>query len=292
MTQTAGELLRLALEEKPLQMIGVSNPYLAIMAQECGFRAFYLSGAGVANFSFGLPDLDMMTLDNILDQANRITNAVKTPLLVDVDTGWGGGLLLERAIQQLCRIGVAGVHLEDQTWPKRCGHRHGKKVVPIPVMIERLKRALDARQDRSFVVMARTDAYEAEGISGVIQRGVAYREAGADMFFPEALTSLEEYRQVKIAVDCPVLANLTEFGQTPTFSKNELARSGIDIVLYPLSINRVMNEAAYHALQTIRKQGTQRSLIPSMETREKLYERLNYIFWENRSRDAHTHQEK
>ena len=231
-----GQKFRQALaQEKPLQIVGTINAYAAIMAQEVGFRAIYLSGAGVANASYGLPDLGMTTLDNVLIDAGRITSAVDIPLLVDIDTGWGNSLMIQRSIRCMERIGVAAVHMEDQPFEKRCGHRPNKTVISTNAMVDRLKSAVDARQDPSFVVMARTDAYAGEGLEKTIERCRAYENAGADMHFIEALTNLKDYQAFSNALKCPILANMTEFGRTPLYTKEELAEVGVGLILYPLS---------------------------------------------------------
>lgn len=266
--------------EKPLQIAGVMNAYVAIMATDIGFKALYLSGAGVANSAFGLPDLEMTTLDSVAEEVRRITAAVDTPLLVDIDTGWGNTLLLARTIKMMEAAGAAAVHLEDQPFGKRCGHRQGKKVVSIEKMTDRIKAAADARKDAHFVIMARTDAFAAEGLKKTIDRALAYVEAGADMIFLEALTDLSHYAECHRHIKVPLLANITEFGLTPLFTLEELAAAGIDMALYPLSANRAMNLAALKTLQTIRTEGTQRSLLSSMQTREELYGFLNYAHYE------------
>lgn len=272
-----GELFRKALlEEKPFQIVGVINAFTALMAEKAGFKALYLSGAGVANAAYGLPDLGMTSLDNILEEARRILSAVSLPLLVDIDTGWGSSLNIARAIKLLSSAGVAAIHIEDQIFPKRCGHRPGKKLISSHEMVERIQAAVNARTDPSFVIIARCDAFATEGLEGVIQRGIAYRQAGADMLFPEALHTLEEYQKVKEQVGIPLLANLTEFGVSPLFTVKELAEANVDAALYPLSLMRIMNLAAAKALQEIRVQGTQKCLLQEMQTREELYGFLHY----------------
>ena len=275
--QRPGQRLWAALnQEKPLQMVGVINAYIALMATRLGYRALYLSGAGVANASYGLPDVEVTSLDNVLEDVQRITAAVETPLLVDIDTGWGSCLILMRAIKLLQRAGAAGIHLEDQKFPKKCGHLAGKSIVSIKEMVERIQAALDSREETSFVIMARTDAFNSEGLQGVIERALAYQEAGADMIFVEALSSLEDYASIKSALSCPVLANMTEFGKTPLFNLAQWAEIKMDVVLYPLSVMRVLNAAAFHALQEIRTHGTQENLLPYMQTRAELYDFLDY----------------
>ena len=269
-------------KEIPLQIVGTINAYQALQAQAVGFQALYLSGAGVANSSYGLPDLGMTTLDNVLEDARRITSRVGLPLLVDIDTGWGTSLMIERAVFELCRAGVAGVHIEDQVFEKKCGHLPGKKIVPLEEMVERITAAVAARPDPDFVIMARTDAFANEGLEGAIRRAIEYKRAGADMLFPEALTELKHYQAIKEACSLPQLANITEFGKTPLFTLEELKEAGIEMALYPLSANRAMNEAALNAYTIIRKEGTQTSLIPQMQTRNRLYEILEYDKYEKR----------
>ena len=273
---TPGNLFRQALaSEKPLQIIGTLNAYVALMAQKVGFKALYLSGAGVANSAYGWPDVGATTLDNVLEEARRITAATDLPLLVDVDTGWGSPYMLARTVKSMIRSGVAAIHIEDQVFEKRCGHLPGKELVSKQEMVDRLKSAADARKEPSFILMARTDAFAREGLAGTIERAIAYRDAGADMLFAEAIDSLEHYRMIKKAVGIPLLANLTEFGVTPLFAKEELIDI-VDMVLYPLSVNRTMNFAGLEALQTIRNRGTQKELLDQMQTRQELYQYLNY----------------
>lgn len=275
--ETQGLKFRKAItEESPLQIVGVMNAYVAMMAAKAGFKALYLSGAGVANSAFGLPDLGMTSLENIAEEARRITYAVEEPLLVDIDTGWGSPLMVARSIKTLQRAHVAGVHIEDQPLAKRCGHRSGKSLIPCGAMLDRLKAAVDARTDPHFVIMARTDAFAVEGIEKTIERAAAYIEAGADMIFLEALTELDHYALCRKSLSVPLLANLTEFGQTPLFSVHQMLEVGIDMILYPLSVNRAMNLAALKVLQTIRRDGSQQSLLEAMQTREELYGFLNY----------------
>lgn len=281
MSFAPGALFREALiQEQPLQIVGTINAYAALMAQSIGFRALYLSGAGVANASYGLPDLGMTTLDNVLTDARRIIEAVDLPLLVDIDTGWGSLLMIGRAIRSLEHAGVAAVHIEDQPFMKRCGHRSGKAIVSVEEMTDRLKAAVDARIDSSFVIMARTDASASEGIQRTIERCLAYEAAGADMHFMEAITSLEDYRLCSQLLSKPILANITEFGQTPLFSREELFRAGVSMILYPLSAWRAMNLAALKVFQEIRINGSQRECLDQMQTREELYGFLNYESYE------------
>ena len=280
-TRTGGERFRAALRaERPLQIAGTVNALCALLAEQAGFRAIYLSGSGVANASHGLPDLGMTTLQDVLEDARRITSVTQLPLLVDIDTGWGSGLTIGRAIRELERAGVAGVHLEDQVDAKRCGHRAGKQVVAAEEMIDRVKAAVDARSDPSLVVMARTDAAAVEGIDVAIERSLKYVEAGTDMIFAEALTTLDEYRRFTAAVGVPVLANLTEFGKTPLSTVDELREAGVQLVLYPLSAFRAMNAAALRVYRAIREEGTQRGVVQEMQTRAELYELLDYERWE------------
>lgn len=272
---TPGEKFRKALEqEQPLQIVGVPNAYCALMAEEVGFRAIYLSGAGVANLSYGVPDTGITTLKQVLVDVERITTAVDLPLLVDGDTGWDDP---KETISQLIDAGAAGVHLEDQVETKKCGHLEGKQLVSRQIMVERIKAAVTGKTEgSSFVIMARSDAFALEGLEGIIARGLAYREAGAEMLFAEALPSLETFRTVREAVGIPLLANLTEFGKTPYLSRKELEGSSIDMALYPLTISRLMNKVALKGLKTLRKEGSQESLIEEMQTRKELYHFLRY----------------
>ncbi len=278
-----GQRLRAALEQElPLQVVGTINAYTALMAERVGFRAIYLSGAGVANASFGLPDLGLTTLNDVLEDARRITSATKLPLLVDIDTGWGGAFMIARSIRQLIAAGVAGVHIEDQVQAKRCGHRPNKAVVPPSEMVDRIKAAVDARSDPDFVIMARTDAVAIEGLDAAIARACRYVEAGADMIFAEALTDLAHYRQFADAVEVPILANITEFGLTPLYTTTELASAGVRMVLYPLSAFRAMSAAALNVYTTLRNEGTQQRSIATMQTRQELYAFLNYHAYEEK----------
>lgn len=282
MPASQGQRFRQALkEEKPLQIVGTVNAYVALMAEKLGYRSLYLSGAGVANSSFGLPDLAVTTLDNVLEEARRITDRVNLPLLVDIDTGWGNSLMIARTMRSMIKAGVAAVHIEDQSADKRCGHREGKKIISINEMVDRIKAAADAKTDE-IVLMARTDAFSSEGLDRCIARGIAYCEAGAEMLFPEALHTLEQYREFKRAVKVPVLINLTEFGSTPLFSLQELAKADIDMALYPLSVNRAMNLAAEKMLTEIRRKGTQKAALDSMQTRNELYNYLDYYQFEKK----------
>ena len=268
--------------EKPLQLAGVINAYAAMMAERAGFRAVYLSGSGVATASYGLPDLGLTTLDNVAEDVRRITAATGLPLLVDADTAWGAAFMIARTVKTLASAGAAGIHIEDQVQAKRCGHRPGKQVVSTAEMCDRIKAAVDAKPSNDFVVMARTDAIAGEGVDAGIERAVAYREAGADMIFAEAVTDLADYRRFRSATGAPVLANITEFGKTPLFTLDELASVGVDIALYPLSAFRAMSQAAETVFNAIRREGTQRSVVPSMQTREELYEILDYHSYERK----------
>jgi methylisocitrate lyase len=282
---SAGERFRRALaEETPLQIAGTPNALVALMAERIGYRALYLSGAGVANLSFGLPDLGVTTLDNVLEDARRITGAVDLPLLVDVDTGFGAELMIERTVREMIRAGVAAIHIEDQVSDKRCGHRPGKALVPQQEMVDRIRAAVDARTEPGFVIMARTDAVAVEGLGKALERASAYAAAGADMIFPEALSDVAHYRAFKDAAGRPVLANLTEFGLTPGFTTAELASAGVDMALYPLSASRAMNRAAQRVLREIRERGTQAGVVAEMQTRVELYDLLGYERKEQRQR--------
>jgi methylisocitrate lyase len=280
---TAGTRFRTAIDaEKPLQIVGAINAYTARLAEASGFRALYLSGGGVAANSLGVPDLGISTMDDVLIDARRITDASTVPLLVDIDTGWGSAFNIARTIRSMIKAGVAAVHLEDQVGAKRCGHRPGKEVVSKSEMVDRVKAAVDARTDDSFVIMARTDALAVEGLDAAAERAVAYVEAGADMIFPEAITELAMYRQFKSMVKVPILANLTEFGQTPLFTTAELASANVDMVLYCCSAYRAMNAAARKVYETIRAEGTQKNVVPIMQTRADLYQFLNYHAYEEK----------
>ncbi len=275
--ESAGERFRAALDaERPLQIAGTINAYCALLAERAGFRAIYLSGAGVANASFGLPDLGVTTLDDVAEDVCRITDACPLPLLVDADTGFGPALVLARTVRRLAKAGAAGIHIEDQVQAKRCGHRPGKQLVSSGEMQDRLKAATDARDDASFVIMARTDSYAAEGLAQAVERANDYVEAGADMIFAEALTTLDEFRAFTSRLSVPVLANITEFGKTPLFGRDELGAAGVRMVLYPLSAFRAMSQAASSVYETLRATGTQRDSVDRMQTREELYEVIGY----------------
>jgi len=280
---SAGAKFRAALEaERPLQIVGAINAYTAMLAENAGFKALYLSGAGVANASFGLPDLGMTTLNDVCEDIRRITGACDLPLLVDADTGWGGAFMIGRTIAEMSRAGAAGCHLEDQVASKRCGHRPGKALVETEEMCDRIMAAVDGRSDRSFVIMARTDAHAVEGQRAALDRAIAYVEAGADMIFAEALTTLNEYKQFTAACKVPVLANLTEFGKTPLFSTAELAEVGVSMALYPLSAFRAMSKAAQQVYETLRADGTQQASLDNMQTRAELYTVLGYQAYEDK----------
>ena len=280
---SAGERFRAALEaEHPLQIVGTINAYTALLAEKAGHKAIYVSGAGVANASFGLPDLAMTTLNDVCEDIRRIASATDLPLLVDADTGWGTALMISRTVREMTRAGAAACHFEDQVAEKRCGHRPGKALVESSEMCDRLKAATDGRIDDGFVIMARTDAHAVEGQQAAIERAVAYAEAGADMIFAEALTTVEEYTQFTDAVNVPVLANLTEFGKTPLFTTDEMAAAGVRMTLYPLSAFRAMSAAALSVYETIRNDGTQQASVDSMQTREELYEVLGYQAYEDK----------
>ncbi|MCP1728225.1 methylisocitrate lyase [Natronospira proteinivora] len=266
--------------ERPLQVAGTINAYSALLAEQAGFRAIYLSGAGVANASYGLPDLGMTSLNDVCEDIRRITAATELPLLVDADTGFGQAFNIQRTVREMTRAGAAGLHLEDQVAAKRCGHRPGKALVPKQEMVDRIRAGVDGRQDEQFVIMARTDAHAVEGQQAAIDRACAYVEAGADMIFAEALQTLDEYRQFIDAVGVPVLANITEFGKTPLFTTEELGDAGVRMALYPLSAFRAMSRAALDVYQTLRKEGTQKNVIDRMQTREELYEVLGYHEYE------------
>lgn len=281
--QSAGARFRAALEaERPLQVVGTINAYTALLAERAGFKALYLSGAGVANASFGLPDLGMTSLNDVCEDIRRITGATGLPLLVDADTGWGAAFNIGRTVKEMIRAGAGALHLEDQVSAKRCGHRPGKALVPCAEMCDRIRAATDGRTDPAFVIMARTDAHAVEGQPQAIERAQAYVEAGADMIFAEALTTLDEYRQFTAAVPVPVLANITEFGKTPLFTTAELADAGVRLALYPLSAFRAMSAAAQAVYQALRRDGTQQAVVDTMQTRTELYEVLGYHDYERK----------
>jgi methylisocitrate lyase len=280
---SAGARFRAALEaEQPLQIVGTINAYTALLAERAGFRAIYLSGAGVANASFGLPDLAMTTLNDVCEDVRRIASATELPLLVDADTGWGSAFMIGRTIRDLTRAGAAACHLEDQVAVKRCGHRPGKALVDTAEMCDRLKAAVDGRTDDQFVIMARTDAHAVEGQQAAIDRAAAYIEAGADTIFAEALTTLDEYQQFTDVIEAPVLANLTEFGNTPLFTTDELREVGVRMALYPLSAFRAMSAAALNVYESLRQDGTQKAVVDTMQTRMELYDVLGYQAYEDK----------
>lgn len=283
MTNSQGLLFRHAVKEhKPLQVLGTINAYSAMLAESAGAKAIYLSGAGVANASYGLPDLGMTSLTEVLEDVRRITSACSLPLLVDIDTGWGNMFNIARTIQLMEKAGAAAVHIEDQVLSKRCGHRPNKAIVSLSEMGDRIKAAVDARQDPNFVIMARTDAHAVEGMNAAIERVALCVELGADMVFAEAMTSLEEYRVFTTQIKAPILANSTEFGKTPLFTREQFAEAGISLILYPLSAFRSMSQAALTTYQTIINKGTQESILSEMQTREALYGILGYHEYERK----------
>jgi len=278
-----GKKLRQAVEENnPLQVVGAVNANTAIMAEKVGHKALYLSGGGVAASSLGIPDLGITTLKDVLEDAYRITDLSSLPLLVDVDTGWGGAFNIARCTREMIRAGVAGMHIEDQVMQKRCGHRPNKAIISQSEMVDRVKSAIDAKTDSDFVVMARTDALAVEGMQSAIERAIACVEAGADMIFPEAMTTLEQYEQFVKAVNVPVLANITEFGSTPLFTSEELASVGVKLQLYPLSAFRAMSKAALNVYQHIKNDGHQKDVVDTMQTRMELYDMIGYHEYEQK----------
>jgi len=280
---TAGAKLRAAVkEEQPLQVVGAINAYHARMAERVGYRAIYLSGGGVAAGSLGIPDLGISTIDDVLTDVRRITDVCSLPLLVDADTGFGGAFNLARSVKALIKAGAAGCHIEDQVGAKRCGHRPGKEIVSSAEMVDRIKAAVDARGDDSFVIMARTDALANEGLNAALDRAAACVEAGADMVFPEAVTELPQYRAFAARTKVPVLANITEFGATPLWSVDELRGAEVSVVLYPLSAFRAMNAAALRVYEAVRKDGTQKHVVEAMQTRAELYDYLGYHAYEDK----------
>ena len=281
--QSAGARFRAALAaETPLQVMGTITAYAGLMAKRTGYKALYLSGGGVAANSLGVPDLGISTMEDVLTDARRIVDATGMPLLVDIDTGWGGAFNISRTIRNFERVGVAAVHMEDQVGQKRCGHRPGKEVVSTGEMVDRIRSAVDARVDPGFVIMARSDAAAVEGLDAAIERAVAYVDAGADMIFPEAMTSIDDYRKVKAAVGVPILANLTEFGSTPFYTTDELRDAGVDIALYCCGAYRAMNKAALNFYETVRRDGTQKHIIDTLQTRAELYDFLGYHAYEDK----------
>ena len=283
MSNTAGQKFRTAIkEESPLQVMGAITAYAGLMAKRTGYKALYLSGGGVAANSLGMPDLGISSMEDVLTDARRIVEATDMPLLVDIDTGWGGAFNIARTIKSCIRTGIAAVHMEDQVGQKRCGHRPGKEVVSLSEMVDRIRAAVDAKTDSSFVLMARTDAAAVEGIDSAIERACAYVEAGADMIFPEAMRSLDDYRRFKSAVKVPILANLTEFGSTPFFTTDELRDAGVDIALYCCGAYRAMNKAALNFYETVRREGTQKNIVDTLQSRADLYDFLNYHSYEDK----------
>jgi methylisocitrate lyase len=281
--RSQGSLFRAALHaEKPLQIVGAINAYAARLAEAAGFRALYLSGGGVAANSLGIPDLGISTMEDVLTDARRITDSTALPLLVDIDTGWGGAFNIARAVKSMTKAGAAAVHIEDQVSSKRCGHRPGKELVAAEEMADRIKAAVDARSDEQFVIMARTDALASEGLQAAIERARTYVAAGADMIFAEAVTEAAMYTKFRTAVGVPILANLTEFGQTPLFTREELAAAGVDMILYCCAAYRAMNAAALKVYEAIRADGTQRDVVPLMQTRDELYRYLDYHAYEEK----------
>ncbi len=282
-TLTAGGRFRKALaEEKPLQIVGTINAYAAMMAERVGHKAIYLSGGGVANASYGLPDLGMTSCNDVLEDVRRISSAVETPLLVDIDTGWGGAFNIQRTVKEMIKAGAAAVHIEDQVAQKRCGHRPNKEIVTQGEMVDRVKAAVDGKTDDDFFIIARTDAFQMEGLDAAVERARACIEAGADGIFAEAVHTLEDYKAFSSAIDAPLLANITEFGATPLFNKAELGEVGCSMVLYPLSAFRAMNKAALAVYQNILDKGDQKDVVDLMQTRMELYDFLNYHDFEQK----------
>jgi methylisocitrate lyase len=285
MTQhlSPGARFRKALKDNhPLQIVGTINAYTAMMAEKVGHQAIYLSGGGVANASFGLPDLGMTTMNDVVEDVRRITAASNAPLLVDIDTGWGGAFNIARTIREMEKAGAAAVHIEDQVAQKRCGHRPNKEIVSQDEMVDRIKAAVDARVDDDFFIMARTDAFQKEGLEAAIERAKACVAAGADGIFAEAVTELEHYKAFSEALDVPILANITEFGATPLYNRKELAEAGAAMVLYPLSAFRAMNKAALNVYETLLEKGDQKDVVDQMQTRMELYDFLNYHDFEQK----------
>jgi len=279
---TPGQRFRHALaENSPLQIMGTINAYTALMATKIGHKAIYISGGACANASYGLPDLGMTSMNDVLEDARRITAVVDTPLVIDIDTGWGGAFNIARTIKESIRAGVAAVHIEDQVAAKRCGHRPNKEIVSTEEMVDRIKAAVDAKTDDSFFIMARTDSYAGEGLQSAVDRAGAYVDAGADGIFAEAMATLEEYTAYNKAVNAPLLANMTEFGMSPLFDTRELAAHGVDMVLYPLTATRAMNKAAEMVYRDVLEKGHQRDVVDDMQTRMELYDYLNYHEYEN-----------
>ncbi len=282
-SSSPGAKLKAALKtEKPLQIVGVINAYCAIMAEKAGFHCLYVSGAGVANASYGLPDLGITTLNDVVEDVRRITGVTSLPVIVDADTGFGSAFNIARTVSEIAGAGAAAIHIEDQVFAKRCGHRPNKALVSKEEMVDRIKAAVDAKRDADFVIMARTDAIASEGLKCAINRAEAYVAAGADMIFAEAVTELNQYKEFSKAISVPILANITEFGQTPLFTVEELKGAGVSLVLYPLSAFRAMNAAALNVYKTIKTKGSQKDVINSMQTRAELYEFLGYEKYEQK----------
>lgn len=280
---SAGRRFREAMgEERPLQIVGAVHAYAAMLAERAGFKALYTSGAGVANASFGLPDLGLTSLADVAEDVRRLSSVTELPILVDADTGWGSALMIARTVRELTRAGAAGCHIEDQVQMKRCGHRPGKAIVPAEEMVDRLKSAADGRVDEQFVLVARTDALASEGIEAALERGERYAEAGADVVFAEAATELSQYEAFVQGVGVPILANITEFGRTPLFTTEDLKKAGVGCALYPLSAFRAMNKAAEAVYAAIRSEGSQKSVVDQMQTREELYDVLRYHDFEQK----------
>ncbi|HXW68930.1 MAG TPA: methylisocitrate lyase [Dissulfurispiraceae bacterium] len=279
-------------EERPLQVIGAVNAYSARLAERAGFKSLYISGGGVAASSLGVPDLGISTLDDVLTDVRRITDITGLPVLVDIDTGWGSAFNIGRAIRSMIKFGAAAVHIEDQVQAKRCGHRPGKAIVSKDEMVDRIKAAMDAKTDPEFVIMARTDALAVEGLQAAIDRACACVEAGADMIFPEAVTELAMYKEFSLAVKVPILANITEFGSTPLFTVDELRGADVSLILYPLTAFRAMSKAALSVYNTVRKQGTQKNIIDVMQTRDELYDYLDYHAFEKKLDKIFSREEK
>ena len=290
---SAGKRFRQAVtEEKPLMIVGTINAYCALMAEKVGHKSIYLSGAGVANASYGLPDLGITSPNDVLDDVRRITAVTELPLLVDIDTGWGGVFNIARTVHSMIKAGAAAVHIEDQVMQKRCGHRPNKAIVTQGEMVDRIKAAVDAKTDPDFVIMARTDALAVEGLQSAIDRSCAYVEAGADMIFPEAITQLSMYKEFADAVAVPILANITEFGSTPLFSADELAGVNVSMMLFPLSGFRAMNSASLNVYKVIRAEGTQKNVVDTMHSRAELYDYLDYHEFEEKLNDIFSNSDK
>ncbi len=293
MTQSAGAKLRQAIaDEQPLQVVGTATAFSALLAEQAGFKAIYLSGAGVANSSYGLPDLGMTSMNDVAEDVRRIAGASSLPLLVDIDTGWGGAFNIARTIREMTVAGAGGVHIEDQVAQKRCGHRPNKAIVPVAEMSDRIKSAVDAKTDSDFIVMARTDALAVDGYDAVLDRVAAFVEAGADAIFAEAMTDKELYRKIIEVAKVPVLANLTEFGQTPLYTIEEMSEVGISMVLYPLSAFRAMSKAALEVYTTLRAEGTQKNVVDKMQTRMELYDVLDYHAYEEKLDELFTQSQE